>query len=166
MVFQALILSLFLLTLPSNFLLLKALILLTLPLIENSLVDWFISQIEDLISHLQFNILASSFLNLLHPHYDAAIRLLRYIKSSPSRGVFFSVIGAFKLLAYANSDWARCPGTRKLVTGFMFCLVLLWYVWKSKKEHTISRFSTEVEYGSLASLTRGLQQLRNSFKDL
>ncbi|GKB35686.1 ribonuclease H-like domain-containing protein [Tanacetum coccineum] len=46
-------------------------------------------------------------------HLDAALRVLRYLKGSLGSGIQINKSGNLKLRAYANSDWARCPATRK-----------------------------------------------------
>ncbi|XP_058776876.1 uncharacterized mitochondrial protein AtMg00810-like [Vicia villosa] len=102
----------------------------------------------------------------LLPHYNAAIRLLRYLKTSPSSGILLSATSSLKLNAFADSDWARCPDSRKSITGFCILLGSSLVSWKSKKQQTVSRSSTEAEYKSLASLTCELQWLQHLFKDL
>ncbi|GJV85459.1 ribonuclease H-like domain-containing protein [Tanacetum coccineum] len=49
----------------------------------------------------------------LNSHLDAALRVLRYLKGSPTSGIQINKNGNLKLRAYADSDWARCPATRK-----------------------------------------------------
>ena len=48
------------------------------------------------------------------PHYDAAIHILCYLKSSPGRGLLFPSSSDLILCSYANSNWATCPMTRDL----------------------------------------------------
>lgn len=40
----------------------------------------------------------------LQPHYQAAMKLLRYLKSVPAKGLFFSASSALKLSAFVDSD--------------------------------------------------------------
>ncbi|XP_050909926.1 uncharacterized mitochondrial protein AtMg00810-like [Lathyrus oleraceus] len=56
------------------------------------------------------------------PHYQAAIQIFRYLKSIPAKGIFFSFNNKLQLFGFADSDWARCPDTRKSVTGY--CVML------------------------------------------
>ncbi|GJV52687.1 ribonuclease H-like domain-containing protein [Tanacetum coccineum] len=49
----------------------------------------------------------------LQSHFKAALRVLRYLKGSPSCGVQFYKNSDLKLKAYADADWAKCPKTRR-----------------------------------------------------
>ena len=39
-------------------------------------------------------------------HWDAIIRILRYIKSTPSQGVLYENRGHTQVIGYTNADWA------------------------------------------------------------
>lgn len=83
------------------------------------------------------------------PHLKAAFYLLRYLKTDPSLGIFFSKDGDYIVRAYCDSDWASCPNSRKSVTGYIVLLGNNPINWKSKKQETISLSSTEAKYRSL-----------------
>ncbi|GKC63416.1 ribonuclease H-like domain-containing protein [Tanacetum coccineum] len=102
----------------------------------------------------------------LNSHLDAALRVLRYIKGSPGSGIQINKTGNLKLRAYADSDYARCPATRKFVSGYCVFLGDSLVTWKSKKQSTLSRSSAEAEYRSMASATCKVIWLSNLLGDI
>ncbi|GKD90505.1 ribonuclease H-like domain-containing protein, partial [Tanacetum coccineum] len=87
-------------------------------------------------------------------------------KNSPGSGIQINKVGNLKLRAYADSDWARCPATRKSVSGYCVFLGSSLITWKSKKQSTLSRSSAEAEYRSMASATCEVIWLSNLLGDM
>jgi len=51
-------------------------------------------------------------------HYNATIRILKYIKGAPSIGLFFSSSSFAHLKTFYDSDWGTYSDLRQSVIGF------------------------------------------------
>lgn len=86
-------------------------------------------------------------------HFKLALRLLRYLKLNPGKGVFISKGDSLNLKAYVDADWGKCLSSRRSVTGYCIFLGNSLISWKSKKQDTVSKSSTESEYRALGVVT-------------
>ncbi|PNY13814.1 two-component response regulator APRR1-like protein [Trifolium pratense] len=50
-------------------------------------------------------------------HFTAAIRVLKYLKNIPGRGLFFPRDSTLNILGFSDADWAGCVDTRRAVSG-------------------------------------------------
>lgn len=66
-------------------------------------------------------------------HWDAAMRVARYIKRAPGLEILLNSKGSNKLVIYCDTDWASCPNTRRSVSGFLINYGDSLVSWKSKK---------------------------------
>lgn len=64
-----------------------------------------------------------------------------------------------QLSGWCDSDWASCPLTRRSLTSRFVFLFHSPISWKTKKQHTVSRFSVEAEYHSMATSTCELKMV-------
>lgn len=99
-------------------------------------------------------------------HLNLALRLLRYLKRNPGKGLTFKKSNKLNLYGFADSDWAKCLSTRKSVTGFCIFLGECLVSWKSKKQSTVSRSTAEAEYRAMCSATCELMWLKNLLFEL
>ena len=99
-------------------------------------------------------------------HLRAAHRVLRYLKASPGRGLLFRRGSDHQLLGFSDADWAGCPDSRRSVSGFCFFLGDSLVSWRTKKQTTVSRSSSEAEYRALAAATCELQWLTFLLRDM
>ncbi|KAI3520152.1 hypothetical protein L1887_09385 [Cichorium endivia] len=86
-------------------------------------------------------------------HLKIAIRVLRYLKLCPGKGITICKSDSLELTAWSDADWAKCVNSRRSVTGYCMFLGKSLISWKSKKQSTVSRSSTESEYRALATVT-------------
>ena len=76
-------------------------------------------------------------------HYSHLLRVLRYLRGTASRRLFYAHSNQLQLHAYSDSTWASDPVDRRSVTGYCLFLGTSLIAWKSKKQTTVSRSSTE-----------------------
>jgi hypothetical protein len=98
--------------------------------------------------------LVSQFLSTPHfTHYAAVIHIFCHIKGTIFHGLHFSAHSTLDLCAYSDADWAGDPTDHRSTTGFCFFWGDSLISWCSKKQHIVSRFSTEAEYHALTDTT-------------
>ncbi|WOH00046.1 hypothetical protein DCAR_0519402 [Daucus carota subsp. sativus] len=93
-------------------------------------------------------------------HWEAALRVVRYLKGTPCQGILLRADSELTLQGWCDSDWAACPITRRSLTGWQVFLGNSPISWKTKKQHTVSRSSAEAEYRSMAAITCELKWLK------
>ena len=91
--------------------------------------------------------------DLRQEHWDTALCVVRYLKGNHGQGILLRANCDLQLYAWCDSDWASCPLTRRSLTGWFILLGNSPISWKTKKQHTLSHSSTEVEYRSMATTT-------------
>lgn len=78
------------------------------------------------------NILSQFMHQPRHPHHEAVILVLRYIKSSPGKGIFLPSYRSFSILGYCDSGWASYPMTHRSTTGYFTVLGIVLSIGKRR----------------------------------
>jgi histone deacetylase 1/2 len=97
-------------------------------------------------------------------HLKMVRRILRYVKGTLKIGLYFSANTSLDLSAFSDADWAGCLTTRRSTIGYYMGKNFI--SWCTKKQHTISRSSTEVEYCAMGNTIVELTWLTFILKDL
>ncbi|CAN6708560.1 unnamed protein product [Malus baccata var. baccata] len=98
-------------------------------------------------------------------HVVAVNRILRYLSGTLDYGLHFKP-GQLHLQAYSDADWAGDPNDRRSTSGHVVYFGSNPISWASKKQHTVSRSSTEAEYRALAIAAAELAWIRQLLCDL
>ncbi|RVW68108.1 Retrovirus-related Pol polyprotein from transposon RE1 [Vitis vinifera] len=101
-----------------------------------------------------------------HLHLDAVRRIIRYLRGSPTRGLFFPIGSSLQLVAYSDADWARCQDTRRSTTGWCMFLGDGLISWRCKKQDRVSKSTTEAEYRVMSTACSEIVWLRDLLEEL
>ena len=66
-------------------------------------------------------------------HMDAVVRIIRYLKSAPGKGLMFSKNGHLDIEGYTNVDWVGNLSDRKSISGYFTFVGGNLVTWRSKK---------------------------------
>jgi hypothetical protein len=99
-------------------------------------------------------------------HLDAVHHILRYLKTSPGLGLFYSVGPQSGLSCFTDADYAGFQTDRRSTTKLSTFYGNHLISWKSKKQTVVSRSSTEAEYRAMAQGTCEILWLRSICNEL
>jgi hypothetical protein len=109
----------------------------------------------------------SSFVDCYRPeHWEAAIRVLRYLKGTRTHALTLGGTGSLTLTGYSDSDYANCIDTSHSIGGYCFALGSGMVSWSSKKQPTVADSSCYAEYIALHDAAHEIVFLRQLLKGL
>lgn len=82
-------------------------------------------------------------------HWLETLRVLAYIKSTPSQGFVYRKHGHTQVEAYSKSGYVGDKGDKKSTSGYCTYVGGNLVIWRSKKQNVVSRSNTEAEYRSM-----------------
>ncbi|XP_019099682.1 PREDICTED: uncharacterized protein LOC109132504 [Camelina sativa] len=74
-------------------------------------------------------------------HWEAALRVVRYLKNNPGQGVFFRAGTDLRITAWCDSDYAGYPLSRRSLTAWIIQLGGSPVSWQTRKQDVVSRSS-------------------------
>ena len=77
---------------------------------------------------------------------EAALRVLKYLKSSPGRGILFKKNNDLNIISYTDADWAGNLTDRKSTSRYFTFVGGNLVTWKSKKQKVVALSSAEAKF--------------------
>jgi hypothetical protein len=87
-------------------------------------------------------------------HWEAAKRVLRYLKGTTSIGLRYERTGCSEPVAFCDANWASCPDTRRSSTGYVFLMSGGAVSWCCRRQSTTAQSSCESEYMAAVEAVR------------
>ncbi|XP_059077173.1 uncharacterized mitochondrial protein AtMg00810-like [Cryptomeria japonica] len=75
-------------------------------------------------------------------HMNAVMRILRYLKSAPGKGILFTKREDYQNVdAYTDADWAGAVDDKRSTSGYFTFVGGNLVTWRSKKQNVVARSS-------------------------
>ena len=108
------------------------------------------------LSHTRPNIgfsisVVSQFMNNpIEEHLEAVYRILRYLKMTPGKGLYFRKNLGRAIEIFTNADWAGSVIDRRSTSGYCSFMWGNLVTWRSKKQSVVARSSAKAEFRAMA----------------
>lgn len=99
-------------------------------------------------------------------HMAAVYRILRYLKASPVKGLFFGKGTSHQVSGYTDADWAGDGTDGKSTSGYFTFVNGNLVTWRSKKQNLVARSSAEAEYRGMVHGVCELLWINRILRDL
>ncbi|KAA0041009.1 reverse transcriptase [Cucumis melo var. makuwa] len=83
-------------------------------------------------------------------HMEVVKRILRYLKTTPGKGLMFRKTDKKTIEAYTDSDWAEFVVDIKSTSSYCTFVWGNLVTWRSKKQSVVARSSAEAEYRAMS----------------
>ncbi|RVW96946.1 Retrovirus-related Pol polyprotein from transposon RE1 [Vitis vinifera] len=89
--------------------------------------------------------------NPAEQHMNAVMRILRYLKNAPRKGILFAKnVDHQSIEVYTDADWAGAVDDKRSTSGYFTFVGGNLVTWKSKKQNVVARSSAEAEFRGMA----------------
>ena len=88
--------------------------------------------------------------NPTEKHMTAVTRILRYLKMTSGKGLFFQRTSKKEIENFSDIDWASSAIDRRLTSGYCSFVWGNLVTWRSKKQSVVSRSNAEAESHAIA----------------
>ena len=84
-------------------------------------------------------------------HMNVVMRILRYLKSSPRKGILFTKnTDCQSIEAYTDADWTGAIDDRRSTSGYFTFVGGNLVTWRSQKQNVVARSSAEAKFRGIA----------------
>ncbi|GJV06249.1 hypothetical protein Tco_1343905 [Tanacetum coccineum] len=98
-------------------------------------------------------------------HLIAVKRIFRYLKGTPSLGLWYPKCSGFDLKGYSDSDYAGCNMDRKSTSGACQLLGGKLVCWSAKKQQSVAMSSAKAEYVAAAGCCANILWMKSQLTD-
>ncbi|XP_071740136.1 secreted RxLR effector protein 161-like [Rutidosis leptorrhynchoides] len=98
-------------------------------------------------------------------HMLAAKKIMRYLKGTPSLGLWYPRKDGFDLTAFCDSDYRGCKRDFKSTSGDCQFLGSRLVSWQCKKQTAVAQSTCEAEYIAAASCTSQVIWIQQQLRD-
>ncbi|RVX23717.1 Retrovirus-related Pol polyprotein from transposon RE1 [Vitis vinifera] len=88
--------------------------------------------------------------NPIEEHQEAVYRILRYLKMTLGKGLFFKRVASCDVEIFSDADWAGSLTNRRSTSGYCTYVWGNLVTWRSKKQSVVARSSAEAEVRAIA----------------
>eukprot|EP00253_Pinus_taeda_P030125 PITA_30125 len=99
-------------------------------------------------------------------HWQAAKRILRYVKGTKRFGILYITLECSDLIGYTDSNWAGSVDDRKSTSGYVFQMGSRAISWASKKQPIVALSTVEVEYVAATTVACQVVWMRRMLRSL
>ncbi|GJX72036.1 retrovirus-related pol polyprotein from transposon TNT 1-94 [Tanacetum coccineum] len=98
-------------------------------------------------------------------HLTTVKRILRYLKGTPTLGLYYPKCSGFDLKEYSDSDYASCNMDKKSTLGACQILGGKLVCWSAKKQQSVAMSSAEAEYVATAGCYVSILWMKSQLSD-